>query len=145
MSTVWERVPEGAKRITAVVGAITALVALLTTVFPWHPVRLTVALLIGGCSILAFGHMCDKLGERVDKKLDGMEKRMLERDKEQELSLKRLELITLMDAHPENKVEIERVARRYFIDLSGDWYATELYSKWATEHNGDIEFVIKHD
>lgn len=142
MENIWTKAPEWAKRLTAVIAAITALSALLTTIFPWDPIKTTIALTLGGVAIMIFGSMCDHVTQRVDEKIDGMEKRMIARDKEQETSLKRLELMTLIAEHPENKVEIEKVAKYYFIDLKGDWYATELFSKWATEHGVDVGCII---
>lgn len=142
-TTIWERFPEWAKRLTAVIGAITALVALLTTIFPWDPIRLTVALVIGGVAILAFGHMCDKVTARVDAKLDGIEERMVKRDREQELAICRLELMELMHNAPENKLEIEKTAYRYFHTLQGDTYMTTLYSKGAKKYGWETTFIVK--
>lgn len=62
-------------------------------------------------------------------------------DKELELSNTRLELTTLMAHSPTNVIEIEKVARYYFIDLGGDWYMSQIYSDWAREYGGDLTFV----
>lgn len=143
METIWDKVPEGARRLTAVIGAITALVALLTSVFPWDPLRLTVALCIGGGAILVFGHMCDKMTLRVDKSLKDMEERMVERDHKQELAICRLELMELMNNTPENKLEIEKVAKRYFKTLRGNSWMSSVFSRWADEHGVDTTFLVK--
>lgn len=62
-------------------------------------------------------------------------------DKEQKLSITRLELTNLIAHNAENVVEIERVARYYFVDLGGDWYMSKIYSDWAREYGGDLSFV----
>lgn len=64
-------------------------------------------------------------------------------DKQMELQITRLELLNLIHNQPNNKVEIEKVARHYFSDLGGDWYMTGIYSEWAAAHSGDVSFVIK--
>ena len=93
--------------------------------------------------------MMDVTINKLSKKIDDVEKKfsietsaIRQLNMEQDLSLKRLELLNLISHTPENKVEIERVAKHYFVNLKGDWYATKVYSKWAEENGGDISFVI---
>lgn len=63
-------------------------------------------------------------------------------NKKTEQQLTRLELANLIHNQPENKAEIEKVARFYFIKLDGDWYMTGLYSTWAKVHSGDVSFIV---
>lgn len=53
--------------------------------------------------------------------------------------------MNLIQNQPTNKVEVEKVARHYFVDLGGDWYASSFYSKWAAEYEGDITFITEGD
>lgn len=143
MENIWTKAPEWAKRLTAVIAAITALSALLTTIFSWDPVKTTIALTLGGVAIIIFGSMCDHVTQRVDEKIDGMEKRMIVRDKDQELAICRLELMELMHNAPENKLEIEKVAYKYFHTLHGDTYMTDKYSKGAKKYGWETTFLVK--
>lgn len=52
--------------------------------------------------------------------------------------------MTLIQNTPHNVVEIERLAKTYFIDLKGDLYMTSVYSAWAKEYGGDTSFVVYH-
>ena len=63
-------------------------------------------------------------------------------DKKVEQQITRLELANLIHNQPNNKAEIEKVAKYYFVKLGGDWYMTGLYSSWADEHGGDISFIV---
>lgn len=60
------------------------------------------------------------------------------------LSSTRNELLLMMQNNPENIVEIERLAKVYFVDMKGDFYMTGLYSKWAKQYGGDTSFVVYH-
>lgn len=84
----------------------------------------------------------NRFAEAVSDQISGFQHEVERKDIKQEQSLTRLELIMLMEHDPENNAEIEKVAKRYFVDLDGDWYMTGLYSQWAKEHNGDISFII---
>lgn len=57
------------------------------------------------------------------------------------LSTTRLELSTLITHSPTNVLEIEKVAKYYFVELGGDWYMSQIYSDWAREYGGNLTFV----
>lgn len=63
-------------------------------------------------------------------------------DKRTDQQITRLELANLIHNQPNNKAEIEKVARYYFVKLDGDWYMTGLYSTWAKNYDGDVSFII---
>jgi hypothetical protein len=52
-----------------------------------------------------------------------------------ELATTRLQLIFLIEAHPENKDTILQTAQRYFVELDGNGEAWSLFHIWA-EKNG---------
>ena len=58
------------------------------------------------------------------------------------MSTTRNELMTLINATPDNVLEIEKVAKKYFMELHGDWYMSGFYSNWAKKHGGDTSFVF---
>lgn len=82
-----------------------------------------------------------QLQDEVQKLSDKVE----EKNKQTDLQLTRLELMTLMETNPKNVIEIERLARYYFVDLKGDFYMTSVYSIWAEQYGGDTSFVAYHD
>lgn len=47
----------------------------------------------------------------------------------------RTQMMLLMTLFPEDSVEIMTVARHYFEDLQGDWYATSLFQAWMRKNN----------
>lgn len=149
MSKLLEEASENVKRITAIIAGVSAVSALIVTITGWNPGYVTLITSIFGGLIFIAAMMMDVTIKRVSEKIDNVEKKFTietsairQLNMEQDLSLKRLELLNLIAHTPENKVEIERVAKHYFVTLKGDWYATKVYSKWAEEHGGDISFVI---
>lgn len=149
MLKLLDEASENAKRVSAVVAGVTAVSALIVTITGWNPAYVTLITSVFGVLLFIASLMMDKTINKVSEKIDLVERKFSEEtaairqlNLEQDLSLKRLELLNLISHTPENKVEIERVAKHYFVTLKGDWYATKVYSKWAEEHGGDISFVI---
>ena len=149
MPKLLEEASENVKRITAIVAGATAISGLVVAITGWDPAKVTLVTSLAGIILIVFGMMCDRIVNRVDTRIDAVEKKMGDRmdtlqnqNREQDLSLKRLELLNLIRNAPDNKVEIERVAKHYFVTLQGDWYMTKMYSEWASQHDGDISFVI---
>lgn len=81
----------------------------------------------------------------ISTQLSSLQSDIESNDLKMEQQITRLELLNLIHNQPNNKVEIEKVARHYFVDLKGDWYMTGIYSEWATAHAGDVSFVIKEN
>lgn len=84
-----------------------------------------------------------KVNAQSAEQITALEARLDEAHKESQLGITRLELQGLINDTPENRTEIEKLARYYFLELDGDTYMTSMYSKWATEYGGNIEFVLK--
>lgn len=63
--------------------------------------------------------------------------------KQTELQLTRLELLMLMETDPDNIIEIEKVAQRYFIELKGNTYMSSEFSRWCKLHNANCEIILK--
>lgn len=64
-------------------------------------------------------------------------------DKQTELQLTRLELMSLMENDPTNVVEVEKVAERYFNKLGGNYYMDSEYSGWCQAYGGDCQIMLK--
>ena len=44
--------------------------------------------------------------------------------------------------YPDNESEILKVANYYFNDLNGDWYMTELFTKWCDGRGIDVNKIV---
>lgn len=77
----------------------------------------------------------------VDGRFDALEKKIESNDIEQKRATRRLELLNLIHFEPHNRTEIEKVARNYFDELGGDWYASNIYSTWAEQYGGNVKIV----
>lgn len=47
----------------------------------------------------------------------------------------RTQLLLLMTDYPNNEQEIQEVAQHYFVDCKGNWYMTNMYSKWLKDND----------
>lgn len=83
----------------------------------------------------------ESVEQGVTSQVDILREESREADRKSELSRTRLELNTLISHNPTNVIEIEKVARYYFLELGGDWYMSQIYSDWAKEYEGDVTFI----
>lgn len=77
----------------------------------------------------------------ITRQVSTVKQELLGIENESRLGRTRLELTTLIAHSPTNVLEIEKVARYYFVDLGGDWYMSQIYSDWAKQYGGDMTFV----
>ena len=99
-------------------------------------------LVIGGAVFGAGAWINDQVTNAISAQISDLKSTMQDSDKQQNQQITRLELMNLMQNDPTNKAAIEKMARYYFVDLSGDQYMTGKYSDWANQYGGDISFVI---
>lgn len=85
----------------------------------------------------------EQVNAESNEQIAALETKLDEAHRESQLGITRLELQSLINDTPENRTEIEKLARYYFIELGGDTYMTSMYSKWAAEYGGNIEIVLK--
>lgn len=116
------KISENLKKISAVISAIGVIVGAFVGVGGW---------------------IVNQVNAESNEQIQALEARLDEAHKESQLGITRLELQGLINDTPENRAEIEKLARYYFLELHGDTYMTSMYSKWATEYGGNIEFVLK--
>lgn len=116
------KISENLKKISAVISAIGVIVGAFVGVGGW---------------------IVNQVNAESNEQIQALEARLDEAHKESQLGITRLELQGLINNTPENRTEIEKLARYYFLELDGDTYMTSMYSKWATEYGGNIEFVLK--
>lgn len=127
LSEVWAFLSEHLQTLSKNITAIIVVVGAIVGVCHW--------LVAKGTEIL------DKRIDEVKIMVEQSEKKSEALITQQKLSLTRLELYTLIIHDPENKAEIEKLAKKYFLDLGGDQYMSSIYSQWAKEHNATTYFV----
>ena len=116
------KISENLKKISAVISAIGVIIGAFVGVGGW---------------------IVNQVNAESNEQIQALEARLDEAHKESQLGITRLELQGLINDTPENRTEIGKLARYYFLELDGDTYMTSMYSKWATEYGGNIEFVLK--
>ena len=52
----------------------------------------------------------------------------------------RTQLLLLISDYPEEKQEIMTLAKHYFVDLEGNWYASSIYRKYLHDHQIEAPF-----
>lgn len=119
--SAYDKADKKLQRVSKTIGAIVALIAAATGICTW---------------------VSNQFQGAVSAQIDDLATEIRESDEDQTIALARLELLGLMEHDPDNTVAIEKLARHYFIDLSGNSWMSERYSKYAREHNLDASFVI---
>lgn len=93
-----------------------------------------------GAAMVGVGTWCiGQVNATTNEKLDSISTKI----DSIELNSTRNQLLTLMSDYPNNESEILKVADYYFNDLDGDWYMTELFSKWGNARGIDVSNIIK--
>lgn len=123
----WDNTDKWVKRILGAIATIGTIAGIITGITSWVTTQLD-------------AHLDAKL-EAITVQIEALDEKSDAADLELKLSSTRNELTTLISHSPENVIQIEMVARYYFIDLGGDWYMSGIYSKWAKEYGGDLSFV----
>lgn len=67
----------------------------------------------------------------MNSRLDKIEKNQLKAEKDQ----CRTQLLLMIKDFPEEKSEILELARHYFADLHGNWFATPVFNKWLEDYH----------
>lgn len=109
----WSSVPNAVKGVAGVISALGVIIGALAS----------------------FGGYIESLivGE-VSDRLDGLESGLSAVHQD----TVRLQLINMIQHDPNNTETILNIAREYFIELKGDWYATAMFKSWADERGIDI-------
>lgn len=99
---------------------------------------ITALTIIGAAVIAGCSWISSKITASTNEKLDNISSQV----KSVELGATRTQLLTLISNYPDNESEILKVAEYYFRDLDGDWYMTDIFSKWATDRGIDPNTII---
>lgn len=109
------------QRISKTIGALVVIIGAVASVSTW---------------------ISNQFQNAVATQIAGLRSEIQFLDKRTDQQITRLELANLIHNQPNNKAEIEKVAKYYFVKLDGDWYMTGLYSTWAKDYDGDVSFII---
>lgn len=110
-------IPKWIKEASAVVAALTAL---------------------GGAVVAGCNWIINKVTEPTTAQLEKISDSL----DSLELDTTRTQLIMLINDYPENTSEILKVANKYFVELGGDWYVTEIFNEWAASHGVDVSGIM---
>lgn len=89
-----------------------------------------------------YSWVSSQFAKAVSEQISDFQQETRESDTELQQSVTRVELLELIEHDPDNVVAIEKLARYYFVNLKGDKWMSERYSRYAKEHNLDASFVI---
>lgn len=134
----WDNADRWLKRLVGMITALGTLAGMFMGLFSWGIGRLDgfVDAKIADVSV-----QVSAVQQNITEQIDVLKSEVKESQTQSTISRTRLELTTLIAHNPTNVIEIEKVARYYFIDLGGDWYMSQVYSDWAREYGGDTTFV----
>lgn len=128
----WEALDENVQKWASRLAAVATIVGTLAAAGTWliSQIDNSLAAQIEGQT----AHMEEQISALSDK--------VDQQDKETELQIMRLELMTLMENNPTNTVEIEKVAHNYF-KKGGNSYISGLYAKYCKQYGADCEIMFK--
>ena len=97
------------------------------------------AVSIIGAAAVGVGTWCvTQMNAGTNQKLDTI----IEKVDKAELDATRSQLLALMSDYPDNESEILKVADYYFNGLDGDWYMTDLFTRWADSRGIDVTKIV---
>ena len=117
-----KNIPQKVKDVSAFVSAVIAIGAALLGAGQWIVHEVTAV---------------------TNNRVDTLEQKIDDNQQTNELATTRLELMMLLDHDPDNVIEIEKLARKYFNPpLNGNTYMTSVISEWCAEHDIDCGTII---
>ena len=134
----WDNADKWVKRVIGAVTTLGVIAGMFCGLFSWG---------IGQLDGFVNAKLQDVTAQVVEVQADitrqvsTVKQELLDIENESRLGRTRLELTTLIAHSPTNVLEIEKVARYFFVDLGGDWYMSQIYSDWAKQYGGDVTFV----
>ena len=101
-------------------------------------------IVIGGALIGGGKWLLAEINASTNARVDALEEKIDDNAEADELATTRLELMVLMQHDPDNVIEIEKLARHYFLQLGGNSYLTSVFSKYCAERGLNCaEIVLK--
>lgn len=119
--SLYDKTDKKVQKWAKTISAITIIIGALAGVYSWASAQFAKA---------------------VSEQISDFQEEVRSSDAEIQQSVTRVELLALMEHDPDNIVAIEKLAHYYFVELKGDKWMSERYSRYAAEHNIDASFVI---
>lgn len=94
--------------------------------------------IIGAAAVGIGTWFITQMNAGTNQKLDTI----IEKVDKAELDATRSQLLALMSDYPDNESEILKVADYYFNGLDGDWYMTDLFTRWADSRGIDVTKIV---
>ena len=95
-----------------------------------------------GCATWVFSQASAGTNEKLDEIIEKVNVAELDAIRSQLLLLISSQLLLLISNYPDNESEILKVAEYYFQDLDGDWYVTNIFTKWAEDRGINPDSII---
>lgn len=97
-----------------------------------------VAALIAGGGLYKFVQFLIERKDKSKDKFANIEKTLarIEQDiKESKQDRCRMQLLNLIQHNPQNTDTILMIAKKYFVELEGNWYMDSMFTEWAGNYN----------
>ena len=129
----WDNLDKNVQKWATRLGAIATIVGILAAGGGWLISQVDNAVAV----------RIENQTESIQQEVQKLTEKVDSQDRETELQLTRLELMTLMANNPTNTVEIERLAHKYFKDLGGNSYMVSEYNRYCHQYQADCEIMYK--
>lgn len=151
----FDKISAGWKRLAGVIAAVTTLTTVTVEFTGWEILKVGACYVLAGAVVLFSGWMLDDHIKKFDETNEENEKRfdrideclkvIKEHSLETHKDTVRLQLLHLFQSQPENIDTILVLSEKYFCQLEGDWYLTNMFMSWAEKHgvNSDIALSCK--
>ena len=128
--TAWDFLDEAFKGLINAPGFADALLRLL-----FITITILILIEISPAKAKPLSNMARKLGRAINADIIDRMVKLEHKAAKEEKDNVRLQLLVLFSDYPQNVSEILEVAHHYFVDLSGDWYMTNMFNNWLTNNN----------
>ena len=129
----WDNLDKNVQKWATRLGAIATIVGILAAGGGWLISQVDNAVAV----------RIENQTESIQQEVQKLTEKVDTQDRETELQLTRLELMTLIANNPTNTVEIERLAHKYFKDLGGNSYMVSEYNRYCHQYHADCEIMYK--
>lgn len=93
---------------------------------------------LAGAVATADAFLLDRATTRLEERIKPIEQDI----NEIKLDETRLQLLYMLEHRPEDTENILKIAKKYFVDMGGDWYMTAIFDEWCEERGIHREFEL---
>lgn len=88
--------------------------------------------------VSADAFLLERATDRLDEHIVPLEQDM----QEIKLDVTRIQLLHMMEHQTENTEAIMKLAKKYFVDMGGDWYMTAVFDEWCEKQGIHRNFEL---